>query len=128
MKNKIGISIINTIIGALLILVPTVIFPVCTGDMKMNCMYTEKVAIGIGVVIIILGVFSFFISRKVRIGVEIAIAVLGAFIVSVPTVLIGVCNSDMTCNIATKPALIILGGVLLIVNVANNVYLLKAGE
>ena len=129
MKNKISLSTINVILGILVVLAPTLIFPVCSGDMIMDCMYTSKAEIGIGVVVIVLGLSSFFFSNKVRAGIAIANATLGALIIAVPTVLIGVCGSNMmTCNMATRPLLIITGGIILVTNFINSIYLLKLGE
>ncbi len=126
MKNKISISIIFVILGILIILAPTVIFPVCPADMKMRCQYTKQAEIGIGILIAVLGAASFFFTEKVRAGISIAVAGIGALAIAIPTTLIGVCGSDMmACNNATRPLLVVLGVLTILVSVINSVYLLK---
>lgn len=126
MKNKISISIIFVILGILIILAPTVIFPVCDAEMKMRCLYTKQAEIGIGALIAVLGAVTFFLSEQVRAGISIAIAGIGVFEIAIPTTLIGVCGSDMmACNAATRPLLVVLGVLTILVSVINSVYLLK---
>lgn len=126
MKNKVSISIIYILLGVLIALAPTIIFPVCSGEMKMSCAYTEKAEIGLGVLIAVLGGISFFLSEKVRAGISIAVAGIGILSVLIPTVLIGVCGSSMMkCNVATRPLLVVLGVLTILVAVINTVYLLK---
>ncbi len=129
MKNKISISIIFVILGILIILAPTVIFPVCDAEMKMRCLYTKQAEIGIGALIAVLGAVTFFLSEQVRAGISIAIAGIGVLEIAIPTVLIGVCGSDMmACNNATRPLLVVLGVLTILVSVVNSVYLLKIKE
>lgn len=126
MKNKISISIIFVILGILIILAPTVIFPVCDAEMKMRCLYTKQAEIGIGALIAVLGAVTFFLSEQVRAGISISIAGIGVLEIAIPTVLIGVCGSDMmACNAATRPLLVVLGVLTILVSVINSVYLLK---
>lgn len=126
MKNKISISIIFVILGILIILAPTVIFPVCDAEMKMRCLYTKQAEIGIGALIAVLGAVTFFLSEQVRAGISIAIAGIGVLEIAIPTTLIGVCGSDMmACNAATRPLLVVLGVLTILVSVINSVYLLK---
>ena len=129
MKNKIAISIVFIILGVLILLAPTVIFPVCPADMKMRCQYTKQAELGIGILITVLGIVSFFFTEKIRAGISIAIAGIGALAIAIPTTLIGVCGSDMmTCNSATRPLLVVLGVLTILVSVVNTFYLLKAKE
>ena len=126
MKNKVIVSIIFVILGVLILLAPTVIFPVCPADMKMRCQYTKQAEIGIGILITVLGIVTFFFSEQIRAGISLAIAGIGALAIAVPTSLIGVCgNNMMTCNSATRPLLVVLGVLTIIVSVVNSVYLLK---
>ncbi|MBO4456382.1 MAG: DUF4418 family protein [Butyrivibrio sp.] len=126
MKNKVTVSIIFVVLGVLILLAPTVIFPVCPADMKMHCQYTKQAEIGIGILIAVLGILTVFFSEKIRAGISIAIAGISALEIAVPTTLIGVCgNNMMTCNSATRPLLVVLGVLAIIVSVVNSFYLLK---
>lgn len=129
MKNKVVVTIAFIILGVLILLAPTVIFPVCPADMKMRCQYTKQAEIGIGILITVLGAVSFFLAEKVRAGISIAIAGIGVLAIAIPTKLIGVCGSNMmTCNSATRPLLVVLGVLTILVSIVNAVYLLKAKE
>ena len=70
MKNRVISSIVFILLGAFIILTPTVLFRVCDStEMKMSCYYTEKAEIGVGAVIAALGLLSLFTKdAKIRIG------------------------------------------------------------
>ncbi len=127
MKNRITFFIIYILIGILLILTPTVIFPVCEGKMKMGCNYTAYAELGTGAFIIVLGIISvFFVSDKVRAGISISESAAGILAILFPTVLTGVCkSSEMRCHMATLPMLVIVGVILTLAALINVVYLLK---
>ena len=126
MKNKVAVSILFVVLGILILLAPTVIFPVCPADMKMHCQYTKQAEIGIGILIAVLGIVAFFFSEEIRAGISLAVAGIGILEIAIPTKLIGVCGSNMmTCHSATRPLLVVLGVLTIIVSVANSVYLLK---
>ena len=129
MKNKVIISSVYVVLGALIILAPTVIFPVCAAEMKMRCTYTGQAAIGLGGLLILLGLISPFFDEKVRAGISIAIIGVGTLTITYPVKLIGVCgNSMMTCDAATRPLLIVLGILTILVSVINVLDLLKSKE
>lgn len=128
-KNKVGISIVYVILGVLIFLTPTVIFPVCQEEIKMNCTYTGRVEIGLGILVVLLGVISLFFSEKVRAGISMAISGIGILAIVFPVKLIGVCGSNrMKCNTATRPMLVVLGVLVILASVINAVYLLKKEE
>lgn len=111
MKNKLFASIPAIIFGALIAIAPLTFAKVCPsmGDMHMACYYTGRAALGIGVVIAILGVVALFVSEKVRVGLSIAVIVNALLMIAVTTYLIGVCNSPMMhCASSTRPTLIVL--------------------
>lgn len=129
MKNKVCISILHIFLGLLIFLTPTVIFPVCEGEMKMSCDYTGQAEIGLGILVALLGVISLFFSEKVRAGISVAVSGIGILTIAFPVKLIGVCgNNMMKCNAATRPMLVVLGILVIFVSVINTVYLLKKGE
>ena len=88
----------------------------------MACYYTSRVAIGIGVVIAILGIIALFVKEHVRAGLNIAVIINSLFMIAT-TFLIGVCKSPMMhCTSVMRPTLIVLS-VLALVFASVSVYL-----
>ncbi|WP_158092536.1 DUF4418 family protein [Gilliamella sp. A7] len=148
MKNRIVSSVLFIFIGALLILFPLYILPVCplpdaqtipattmAGDGHMHstpgkimkCFWTARAEIGIGSLVIAIGALVLF-SRSlfVRMGLSMALACTAVLAAAIPTILIGVCGNEMMrCNMGAKPALILLAIVLVIAAISNVLYLNK---
>lgn len=105
-------------LGALIAIAPRTFAHVCAvKNMPMACHYTAQVALGIGIVTVLLAVIGFFVTDAARAGLDIANAVLGVFVVLTPTVLIGVCKGAMMhCHMVTMPTLIVLGVLLAVVS------------
>ena len=128
MKNRYITSIIHIILGVLLILIPTVLFPVCPSDeMRMSCFYTSKAEIGLGILSIILGIAELIASKdEIRAGLGIAQAAVAVLVLLYPLKLTGLCGmSDMRCRVQTLPALIVFSVILFVFSAINVVYLLK---
>lgn len=114
MKNKLFASIPAIILGLLIAVGPQTFAHVCKvqeGKMPMACHYTAQAALGIGVVIVVLGVFALlFNNAGIRAGINVAVALLGVLAICVPTALIGVCKGAMMhCHMVTLPTLIVFG-------------------
>ena len=125
MKNKLFASIPAIIFGVLIAIAPLTFAKVCQseGGMHMACYYTGRAALGIGVVIAVLGVVALFVKDQVRAGLNVAVFVNALLMLSVPTFLIGVCKSPMMhCASVTRPTLIVLS-VLAAVFAAVAVYM-----
>ncbi|EIK82430.1 DUF4418 family protein [Gardnerella sp. KA00603] len=125
MKNKLFASIPSIILGILIAIAPLTFAKVCQseGGMHMACYYTGRAALGIGLVIAVLGIVALFVKENVRIGLSIAVIVNSLLMIAVPTFLIGVCKSPMMhCASVTRPTLIVLS-VLSLVFAAISVYL-----
>lgn len=125
MKNKLFASIPSIILGILIAIAPLTFAKVCQseGGMHMACYYTGRAALGIGIVIAVLGIVALFVKENVRIGLSIAVIVNSLLMIAVPTFLIGVCKSPMMhCASVTRPTLIVLS-VLALVFAAISVYL-----
>lgn len=125
MKNKLFASIPSIILGILIAIAPLTFAKVCQteGGMHMACYYTGRAALGIGIVIAVLGIVALFVKENVRIGLSIAVIVNSLLMIAVPTFLIGVCkNPMMHCASVTRPTLIVLS-VLALVFAAISVYL-----
>lgn len=126
MKNRISISILFILSGLLVVLIPTVLFPVCSAEkMKMACYFTKKAEIGLGIVIAAIGALYFFFKNEgVRLGLSLTQILLSALVLLYPTKLIGICKStDMACRVKTLPALIVVTVLLGVVSIGNSLYL-----
>ena len=119
MKNKI-LAAITTLLGLLAAIGPRTIFPVCSAaEMKMKCYYTANAEIAVGIIAAIVGIAIILIDKnKVRVALSAIQAILGLVIILIPTVIIGVCGSPMMhCVSVTKPALIVIGALDIVVSV-----------
>ena len=128
MKNRILFAAAFILLGLLVILAPTVLFPVCESEMKMACFFTKKAEIGAGLVIAALGVIYFFLKNKdIRLGISIAQFLNAGLVLAFPAKLTGLCKmSDMACRLKTYPALIVLSVLLALTAAANIVFLIKS--
>jgi hypothetical protein len=124
------------VLGALIIVTPWYIFPVCeakgvtshsmssmsmgaAGDTSagtsaatiMKCGYTARAEAAVGALVILAGLTLLALpSRDSRRALGVIGIGLGAVTLLIPTVLIGVCTAaDAPCRIGTLPALILLG-------------------
>jgi hypothetical protein len=114
------IGIILIILGLLTAIGPWTIFPVCdTSMMVMACHYTAEAEIVIGSLLLMIGVLLIFVKRpESKISIGLIGAALGVWTILIPTVLIGVCASDMmNCVKETRPALIAVGVVTILVSI-----------
>ena len=128
MKNRIIVSIIYIVLGILLALVPTVLFPTCDAtEMKMACYYTKQAEVGLGVLVAVLGVVALLSKNaSVRSGLSLAILGIAVLVVVYPLYLTGLCKmSDMMCRLRTLPALILISVVIGVVAIINFLYLGK---
>ena len=128
MKNRIIFAAAFILLGLLVILAPTVLFPVCESEMKMACFFTKKTEIGVGLVIAALGVIYVFLKNKdIRLGISIAQFLNAGLVLAFPAKLTGLCKmSDMACRVKTYPALIVLSVLLALTAAANIVFLIKS--
>ncbi|MCR5607577.1 MAG: DUF4418 family protein [Lachnospiraceae bacterium] len=127
MKNRVIISATQLLLGVLVYLIPTSLFAVCKGEMKMACYYTKQAEIGLAIIVILLSIASLiFADKKIRAGISISLSSVAIIILLYPLKLIGLCKMDtMPCRIGTLPARIVVSFLLFAVSAANAVYLLK---
>ena len=119
-KNYIFGALI-AIAGLLIAIGPKTFFAVCAsdGEMVMKCLYVAQTELVIGIAIALLGIVLFFSKNSAaQITTSIALALNGIITILIPNVLIGVCKSEhMHCNAVTRPALNILGGLVIVLSV-----------
>jgi hypothetical protein len=80
-------------------------------SIPMRCLWTARAEIGMGVLLLIVGIFL-FVSRTLESKrfLSVLVLILGIFILLLPTTLIGIClNPDMPCVILMKPILLLIG-------------------
>ncbi|KFI70296.1 DUF4418 family protein [Bifidobacterium merycicum] len=116
MKNTVFASLPSVILGALIAIVPQTFAHACMGHATFGaCHYSQQAATGIGVVILVLGIVSFFVARPMRVGINIAIAADALLLIAVPNLLIGVCKGQMMhCRMVMLPTLTVLGTLTII--------------
>jgi hypothetical protein len=116
------------LLGVLIAITGWYIFPVCEMDGKfvetkagkllpMPCGYTARAETGLGALVALAGIgllgLTSYDSRR---AFGVMTAGLGVVVLLVPTALIGMCAApDHICRVATQPALILLGGITVLV-------------
>ncbi len=133
MKNRFITGIGAIISGLLISMGPKLIFKLCEADPDgswAKCHWTGQAELGIGLFIIVLGLFLLiFSSKQTRLGLCIAIALAGILALLFPTVLIGGCAmKDMACQRVSFPALIIIGLITVIGFTYNTLFLLLSAS
>lgn len=121
MKKNIMFEVIVLVLGVVLMLTPTMIAPTC-GPMPdgkfMKCHWMGQAVIGIGGVETGIGVMMLFVKKKsAKVGLAISNVLLGILAILITTVLIGGCMQPMmTCNTHTKPMVLLVSGIFIVVN------------
>ena len=123
------LPIVNIIIGALLIIGPQTFLHVCKGSMMgmtPPCKDIPTWSLVAGIILIIVSLAKLVLiftgkgSKVAYIVTGLAEAVIGVVTIGIPTFIVGVCKSQhMHCHMVTKPALIIIGVVIIITAVVG---------
>lgn len=121
MKGKRLFSVVYIILGLLLILVPTVIFPVCESmEMKMSCYYSCMAEIILGIIVVVIGIVTLFVNDIISIVASVLQLLLGVLAIFFPACITGLCKmSDMDCRRQTFPGIIVVSVLLIAVSVVN---------
>ncbi|MHB0915908.1 MAG: DUF4418 family protein [Thermoleophilia bacterium] len=116
------------IIGALVYATPRYLLPVCEyfgvrmevmgKGVPMSCYYTARASLLMGLIIALVGIAVMIASRPDALrSLSLVLAGAGVGVILIPTVLFPIChNPDMHCNEGSKPLLIVLGGITLIMS------------
>jgi hypothetical protein len=148
MKNRLLTGIVFLVLGLFIAIGPQTIISVCSTQAHaessmhtpnehtatdtassvkppMKCHWTGKAELGVGIVIAVLGVFILLSSNlHLRLGLSVGAGLNAILAISIPTFLIGVCgNVKMQCKSLTFPALLVAGGLVLLVSVINILWL-----
>ena len=129
MKNKPTVGIIAIALGALVALIPKVIFPVCTNMLElgngktlfMKCHWTAMAELLIGTLIVFDGILIIvFKKHETRIALSIMLFLFGLTALLMSTVVIGMCETaTMKCRMGTEPALIVVSVIIMIIGIGN---------
>jgi len=125
-KRSKAVGLVGTIIGAVVVLTPFQLAPVCaklleltTGKMvHMKCHYTGQAGVLLGLVILVTGLLI-FLSKELLVQKRLGIimATLGLIVIILPTNLgIGVCMMPMECHTTAK-VFYVLGGIIVLLGV-----------
>ena len=96
-------------------------------EVPMKCHWTGLAELATAAPLVVVGALMATSKQResLRNGGLIAAAV-GIFVILLPTTLIGVCsNPDMTCNSTMKPALILMGVLVLAIGLGGAAYVLR---
>jgi hypothetical protein len=123
------LPIINIILGALLIVGPQTFLHVCKGGMMgmtPPCKDIPTWSLVVGIILVLVSLVKLvliFTGKESKIAfltTGLVEAVIGVVTIGIPTFIVGVCKSQhMHCHMVTKPALIIIGVVTILIAVAG---------
>lgn len=129
MKSRPTAGIVVIVLGALIALIPSVIFPVCKDMIQltngkalyMRCHWTAMAELLMGVLIAIDGVLIIAFKKfETRLALNIMLFPFGLTALLIPTTVIGMCETiTMPCRIGTKPALIVVSVIIMILAIGN---------
>ena len=136
MNNKPTVGIITIALGALVVLIPKVIFPVCTNMFElangktlfMKCHFTAMAELLIGILIVFVGILIIvFKKHETRMALSIMLFLFGLTVLLIPTQVIGMCETaTMKCRVGTEPALIVVSIITMIVGIGNIFFLISS--
>lgn len=131
MKKPNTLGLLIAVTGLLIIITPNWLLPVCEGllelvngkQVPMRCFWTARAEMVIGALVLIAGLLvAFANSPEARQRLNHQVAALGLFTILTPLIIIPTCmNPDMDCNVGTKPALILLGGLTLALGIFGSI-------
>lgn len=127
-KQNIIFAAIVALLGVLVFLAPYSFAKVCElGEKVMKCHWTARIELFLGITITILGLLKALSSdAKYQLALNVGTALNAAGVILVPAKLIGVCGKTMMhCHSVTRPALIVLGILILFAVAFHTVLLWK---
>lgn len=117
-------GLVTAAIGFLIVIVPNWVLPVCEGLLEltngkhvpMRCFWTARAEMVLGGLVLVSGLLlAFLISTEARQRLNHMVVFLGLAVILTPLYIIPTCmDPDMACNVGTKPALLLLGGITMV--------------
>ena len=139
MRSKI-IGVLNIVLGAVLGVGTRTFLHVCGGgsnsmnmgdsmgdamgggEMKMACAGVPTASLIVGIILAVLGLVLIVAGSKKAVSIALGLTnvIAGIVVIGIPTFIVGVCGgAHMHCHMVTKPALIIIGAVVVLTGVVN---------
>jgi hypothetical protein len=133
MKNKNVAGILLAVLGALISLLPTRLIDKHCVTEQLNCYWTGKTELGLGILIVILALLLITIeSRETRMGISLSLALIGLFSALVTSVLIGFCGAGCgakcTCSPAAPYIMTGLNALVVLISLLHLLQLRKSGK
>jgi hypothetical protein len=95
----------------------------------MKCNWSAQAEIAVAAPLFVVGAMLTFARRKEsRLFLAGLGALLGIMTLLIPTRLIGVCSSQMPCNLVMKPSLIGIGTLVIVLSLVSFVFALKTKD
>ena len=118
MKKNIMFEVIVLVLGVVALLASLVYAEGEQDGKFMKCHWMGQAVIGIGGVETGIAVMMLFVKKKsTKVGLAISNVLLGILAILITTVLIGGCMQPMmTCNTHTKPMVLLVSGIFIVVN------------
>lgn len=135
MKSKI-VGALNIILGAVIAVGTRTFLHVCGGGMnsgamgdgmgdsmqamQMPCAGVPNASLIVGIILAVLGLVIIIAGNKKIVSTILGAlsAIAGVVVIGIPTFIIGVCSgAHMHCHMVTRPALIIIGALVIILGI-----------
>jgi uncharacterized membrane protein len=123
LKDNIVSGISLAVLGGLVSFVPK--FLVCSNcvSMQMECSWTARMELYIGIFIIVLAILSIFLKpREIKLGVSFSLFLFGLFSVIIALAsgfCSGECSTECTCSPISVFIMIVLGGLTALFSLLN---------
>ena len=92
------------------------------GEMQMPCAGVPNASLVAGIVLAVLGIIFIIAGKKKVVSTLLGLlnVIAGVVVIGIPTFIVGVCGgAHMHCHMVTRPALIIIGAVIVIAGAVN---------
>ena len=135
MKSKI-VGALNIILGAVIAVGTRTFLHVCGGgmnsgsmgdsmsEMQMPCAGVPNASFVAGIVLAVLGIIFIIAGKKKVVSTLLGLlnVIAGVVVIGIPTFIVGVCGgAHMHCHMVTRPALIIVGALVVILGIIGAV-------
>ncbi len=130
MKSSKFVGILTIAAGIAIAIGPWTFVKVCgdMGSVDAVCHKTRLMALGLGVIILLLGIIMMLVRHKILAGLfSIVIAAGGVTTILLPILIAPVCDMNtMTCHEKTLPFLLVAGCLLTVIGILSMIYMFKS--
>ncbi|MBQ3389761.1 MAG: DUF4418 family protein [Firmicutes bacterium] len=130
MKMSKFIGVLTVLAGIAIAIGPWTFVKVCgdMGSVEAVCHQTRLMAMGFGLVILLLGIIMMLVRHKILAGLfSLVIAAAGVATILLPILIAPVCDMNtMSCHEKTLPFLLVTGCLLTVIGLLSMVYMFKS--